>query len=299
MLLLLLTASTEKSAQFYAELNQMISNTTHQQRVITTRCTGGIGNRLFQIAAAIKYAEEFNRNPILLLPCLARSEHGNFTLLFELFPEIPLVESAPSWKPIKDSPKHTHDPILVLNGFFQDLKFFPPLTSPLLPRLPSLAPLIKNNNVAIHFRFGDYTILPHHQVNLSSYYMEAIRRFPPLTTFFLFSDSPEKLKAISSELWAKDIPNTIKSTDSVLETFQEIANCSLGFIGSNSTFAWWAAFLAWNSSGRQESYKAYFPDTWMPEGQPNHKPNLFTLPYTVPLSIQGSADNSLKSFSYL
>ncbi len=267
--------------------------------VITTRCTGGIGNRLFQIAAAIKYAEKFNRKPILLLPCLARSEHGNFALLFDLLPEIPLVESAPSWKLIKDSPTNTNDTILVLNGFFQDMNFFPSLESPLLPRLPMLAPIIKTNKVAIHFRFGDYTILPHHQVDLSSYYMEAIRRFPPQTTFFLFSDSPEKLKAISSELWAKNIPNTIESTESVLETFQEIANCSLGFIGSNSTFAWWAAFLAWNSSGRPESYKAYFPDTWMPEGHENHKPNLFTLPYTIPLNIQASAVDSLNSFSYL
>jgi hypothetical protein len=267
--------------------------------MITTRCTGGIGNRLFQIAGAIKYAEEFNRKPILLLPCLARSEHGNFTLLFDLLPEISLVESASSWKVINDTPQNTDDQILVINGYFQDLKFFPSLESPLLPRLPQLAPILKTDKVAIHFRFGDYTILPHHQVDLSSYYMEAISRFPPLTTFFLFSDSPEKLKAISSELWAKNIPNIINSPESALETFQEIANCSLGFIGSNSTFAWWAAFLAWNSSGRPESYKAYFPDIWMPKGQPNHKPNLFTLPYTVPLDIHASAFDSLNSFSYL
>ena len=125
--------------------------------------------------------------------------------------------------------------------------------------------------------------------------MNAIGKFPKGTHFTLFSDSPEKLQTISRELWAKGYENTIDKSKTVLETFQEIAKCGKGFVGSNSTFAWWAAFFAYRSHKSPETYTAYFPDTWMANG---HKPNLFTLPCTKALPIIAASDK-LNSFSYI
>lgn len=270
--------------------------------MITARCTGGIGNRLFQISAAIKYAEELKREPVLFLPCLIRSEHNSYSLLFDLLPHIKTVESESSITLQEEgSINCSSSTILVLKGYFQDMRFFPSINSPLLPTLPLPIPFTPQKSVAIHFRFGDYMDLKHHQVNLSSYYMKAIKMFPPNTHFIVFSDSPEKLGAISRELWTKGYSNSIDKSKSVLQTFQEIAKCSTGFIGSNSTFAWWAAFFAYRSL-QLDTYIAYFPDTWMADG---YKPNLFTeaVPYTraLPVTASQSATSAferLNSFSY-
>ena len=269
-------------------------------KLAAPRLTGGIGNRLFQIVACLKFCEETGRNPIFLLPTMSRSEHGSFDLVFKLFPEILINETAPCWKQINDCLIDTDDKIVVLNGFFQNLNYFPSLKNSLLPKLPLPPNFLLQQSVAIHFRFGDYNILPHHQLPLGHYYAKAIQKFPKTTSFILFSDSPEKLEAISNELWQNNRSNSICKESDALKTLQLIAQAKGGFIGSNSTFAWWSAYFAWDSNNRSDSYKAYFPEIWMPNVP---SPNLFTLPFTQSLSISEedskSAFNNLNSFSYL
>ena len=270
-------------------------------RQAAPRLTGGIGNRLFQIVATLKFCEETKRQPILLLPMMSRSEHGSFNLVLKLFPNLHLQESADRWKMINDRLEDTKDELVVLNGFFQNLNYFPSLTNPLLPKLPLPQNYCPQPYVAIHFRFGDYRTLPHHQLPLGYYYANAINKFPKSTSFVLFSDSPEKLKEISHELWENGYSNSICKESDPLKTFQLIAQAKGGFIGSNSTFAWWAAYFAWDSLAleRSDTYKAYFPDIWMPNVT---SPNLFTMPFTISLTLSedlGSAFRIIKSFSYL
>ena len=161
--------------------------------------------------------------------------------------------------------------------------------------LPSLTSTIPSTQRwAIHFRFGDYQILPHYHIGLGKYYYKTImENIPHNVTICLFSDSPDRLAVIASELEGFGYRVEIYKNNDIIETFKEFASCSAGAICSNSTFAWWAAYFAWRQSGCD--YKAFFPDKWIM----NHDTRLFTLPFTQSVKLDEiSAVYSLKSFSH-
>jgi hypothetical protein len=227
---------------------------------------------------------------------MARAEHGNFYTLLKLFPNIKILETAPSWTQVKEEedgmlPPLTQSPLTVLSGFFQNTDIFPSLTNIYLPSLPQNP---STDRWAIHFRLGDYQILPHYHIGLGKYYYKTIReKIPYNSTICLFSDSPDKLPAISRELQSLGYKVEIYDNSDSIETFKAFASCSSGAICSNSTFAWWAAYFAWRQNG--SSYKAFFPDRWII----NHTTRLFTLPFTHPICIDEiSASPTLNSFSH-
>ena len=151
---------------------------------IAPKLTGGIGNRFFQMMAAIGIAERSGYNPVILLQRMMPSDHGNYKLLFEFFPTIPVIQSADSWNEIKENDKTQIldsetflTKRIVVNGYFQNTQNFPTHISKYLPVLPKY---VRNprRSVAIHFRFGDYRILSHHQIPLGSYYAHCICQYP-------------------------------------------------------------------------------------------------------------------------
>ena len=275
------------------------------QRKVAPRLRCGLGNRLFQVMATIGEAEQGQGqgqgDPVFFLPRMA-AEHGGFDLIFQLFPNIQTLESAPEWLEVQEAhmahTKHTatHN-LTVLSGFFQDLKYFPK-ESTYLPKLPSTLP--PNDSWAIHFRFGDYTHLPHYHVNLSKYYFYTITKIPKHSTLTLFSDSPERLPAIQKELEKLEYNVRIFNNPDTLETMKAFASCVKGSVCSNSTFAWWCAWFSWHhqdpSHPTHPQYTAYFPNQWM-VGQP--PPNLFATPFTQAIRLEEiSASPGLLSFSH-
>jgi hypothetical protein len=268
---------------------------------IASRLCCGLGNRLFQLATAIGLAEKNNTRPILFLPAMQKVEHGNFELIRKLCPSLELVYTEPEWNILKeksDSTVPTDSPILtgptVLHGFFQNTANFPSVSNMYLPRLP-VTPTAYPNAWAIHFRFGDYCVLPHHQIpELNKYYYHAIQsKIPKESPIILFSDSPERLPAIAEEIRSIGYHTTIYTNPDTYETLLEFSRYSAGSICSNSTFAWWAAFLTFQNN---PEYKAYFPDRWI-QGKP--PPNIFTLPFTQVIHLNNISDTSyLKSFRF-
>ena len=263
---------------------------------VAPRLCCGIGNRLFQTVAATAFAKRTGREAILLLPRMCHYEHGNFELIPQLFPQLRVIETATEWETLDEHTPltQTRTPRTVLSGFFQDANFFPDLSDqaswPSIPLPPTLT-----QKVAVHFRLGDYKILPHHQLPLASYYYHVITSFPQNTQLLLFSDSPQDLPALQSELIRLGYPTDI-FTGTPLETFIAFSSCQGGAVCSNSTFAWWCSYFAWNVSG-SDSYKAHFPSPWI-SGKP--APNLFTLPFTQAHDLSTiPAFPRLNSFSYL
>ena len=266
---------------------------------VAPRMTDGLGNRLFQISAAISVAEKMKRKTIILLPRYLKIGHGVYDLVFQLCPQVPVIETANSWIQVDEKLEIPEtDKGIVLKGYFQNTNYFPDWKHPLLPKLPEQLLKPVTNKVAIHFRFGDYCFLHHHTLPFGKYYMKAINQFPKDTEFLLFSDSPEKLIPIEYELLAKGYSVSCAEPMEVLETLLEIASCAGGFIGGNSTFSWWSAFLSWKSQNFSSKYIAYFPDIWMPQygESPENKPNLFTLPFTKSLNLDG--ESKLETFTY-
>ena len=263
---------------------------------VAPRLVCGLGNRIFQTVAAIRAAELTDAEPVFFLPRMARTEHGNFETLLKLFPNIKILETAKEWLEVSEKedgslPSLNKSPLTVLSGFFQNTDIFPSLTNKYLPVLPSLP---STDRWAVHFRFGDYQILPHYHIGLGKYYYKTIKeKIPHNSIICLFSDSPDRLPAIARELQGFGYRIELYENSDAIETFKAFASCSAGSICSNSTFSWWAAYFAWRQNG--SSYKASFPDRWIL----NHTTRLFTLPFTQSVCLDEiPASPSLNSFSH-
>jgi hypothetical protein len=264
---------------------------------VAPRLTNGLGNRLFQAVAAIRVAEQHGIEPVFLLPRMSSYEHGNFSLLLKLFPSIRILETAPEWNDYGETNEEKIPDVsltkpLVLLGYFQNSENFPSLTNPNLPRLPT--PNSKRPGVwAIHFRLGDYCILPHHQIHeLNKYYYQIIKKYIPSgQTIVLFSDSPQRLEPMSEEIKSLGYNTEIFTSTDTLETLQAFSACQGGAVCGNSTFAWWSAYFAFMASNQDPNYKAYFPHQWL-RYSPRHR--VFTLPFTQVIEL-----NSLPAFPYL
>lgn len=246
------------------------------------------------------------------------SQHGNFDLMFLLFPKIKIVETATEWLQIKEEDmsqttytqdaRQRQDSLTVLSGFFQDVRYF--------PKQPTFFPKLPSNNSsqdawAIHFRFGDYRFLKHYHVNLAKYYFYTItNKIPKHSTLILFSDSPDRLEPIQKELENLEYNVAIFNNHDALETMKAFASCVKGSVCSNSTFAWWCAWFAWQGQGNTQNtqntqktqetednrYTAYFPDKWIVGRK---SPHIFEHPFTQSIKLDEiSASPELLSFSH-
>jgi hypothetical protein len=260
---------------------------------------------MFHVMAAAGAAEKSGRQLVFFLPRLYDQHHGHFTALFRMFPQISILESFPEWTEHSEDANQKFSPfevssesspLVVLKGNLQNCdnfpsnpSFYPALPSPLPPPRPSWA---------IHFRFGDFKILSHHRHPLGPYYAQLLKSKVPnqTTPLTLFSDEPERLEQIAKEFESLGYSNvTIIRESDPIETFKIFSSCQGGAICSNSTFAWWGAFFAWQRE-KSFNYKAYFPSRFMPNERPY---NLFTFPFTQAVEVEAlPAEPSIKSFSY-
>lgn len=271
--------------------------------MISVKLCCGLGNRLFQMMAAIGEAERQGKQPVFFLPRMSGAHHGNFELLRSLFSAVPIIETAPEWEEVKEGDRPLcgeRDKLIVLDGYFQNTDFFPEddFYSPMLPVAHSVdlpVPPTKDS-WAIHFRLGDYQKLPHYHVNLSPYYFYTItRKIPKYSTLTLFSDSPDRLVPIQKELTDLGYTVEIFNNPDTLETLKAFSSCVKGSVCSNSTFAWWAAWFAYKRVP-EGAYKAYFPKQWI-VGREEF--NLFNLPFTQSIDLNEiPAVPRLLSFSH-
>ena len=244
---------------------------------------GGVGNQMFQVAAAMIYGKETGKTVVLpreqdhihkLHPNLYEDNiFQGFEMLntaiddlslyalcqngFTLYPGEPCFES---WKPLS-----TQGPIL-LHGYFQ---YFPPIEThaTLITNrfMTGLQPFRKEGNkshVAIHVRRGDYLKFRDVYTILGpSYYLRAIQEIERRTSeeilYRVFSDDID---------WCKeqDMFQSLKHVEFVeekdeIKSLCEMIACEGGCICANSTFSWWAAFLG----AFQAKSPCIVPESWM------------------------------------
>ena len=113
------------------------------QSWVSPALTSGLGNRLFQFAAAAGAAERWGRPVVFYLPAMRESPHGRIGTMFDLFPDVPVVEDSATDEFLLQEPARQHYRYLglgvsaphptkcvVLRGYWQSPRYFPSLGLP-------------------------------------------------------------------------------------------------------------------------------------------------------------------------
>lgn len=260
---------------------------------IAPHLTGGLGNRLFQLAASLGLSEKWGRQTVFFLPKCGPTNHGPFETIFLMFPDIPIVETAAEWVvleepkrdffnylPFDDKPSHTLPTIT--HGFRQSPKYFPTLGLQaclgevldarrwldLQAKYQLLSLQQKESTWFLHVRLGDYKILPHHQVNLQEYYIYCLRQVPQGSRILFFSDEVDLCKEMFQHV-VQALGHSFQAVEETdeLESLALMSQCWGGSITANSTFSWWGAYFAHTRASSPEKHIAFYPENWG-AGQP-------------------------------
>ena len=238
--------------------------------MIINNICGGVGNQLFQIAAGYslaldnndKYAINYNLQHNLIQGNTKHKYRDN------LYKDIPSTDEVPANQ--YQEPHHHYAPLpytapgMILHGYLQSEKYFTKhkedikqlFTFPkeiklkISKALSALKLKSGKQVVGIHVRRGDYLQNPNiHPTCTVEYYKEAISKFKN-SIFIVATDTP---------LWVKQnlcCDNVILCNSSnELEDMYMLSQCD-SVIMSNSTFAWWGAYLG------KEKAQVIVPKIW-------------------------------------
>jgi glycosyltransferase involved in cell wall biosynthesis len=235
--------------------------------VVSPNLAGGLGNQMFEIAAAASLAKDNNAQLLInptehVLPNQGRNIN---TYLDNVFNKIatdnaPPIKTDYTWGHItyKQIP---YQPNIKINGHFASYRYFDH-NREYIQTLFSPTTTVKNrilniygsnmeNITAIQVRRGDYIKFPdHHPLLSAEYYTNAVKLVNP-TEIWIFSDSID---------WCKEnlhFDCTIKYIKD--EDYIEMYLLSLckNVIIANSSFGWWAAYL-----NKRNDKKIYAPSHW-------------------------------------
>lgn len=152
---------------------------------------------------------------------------------------------------VKDNKTYYH-------GYWQSEKYFAPYKDVILseftfkddvmPKDLEIAELIRNSeSVCVHIRLGDY-LSTNLAVCTPEYYFKGIEKIKEMVenpVFFVFSDDIENAKKILGD---GDRMHYVSGDRSNYQDMQLMSMCR-HFVISNSTFSWWAQYLAGENRG--------------------------------------------------
>jgi hypothetical protein len=194
---------------------------------------GRFGNQLFQIASTIGMAKYFN------------CQYGFPEWKYEEYFVNPLPRVSGASKSMV--------------GYLQDYTLFKNCESLIREQFKmKFNPVSMENTVFIHFRAYDAEGVTHyHPVQTREYYEKAMEQFPG-KTFLLFTDNYNSARKV-----LPDIPVCLNDE---MQSFHLMTQCD-GAIISNSSFAWWAAWL--------QNKKTVMPCNWYTKKAPYDSTGLY------------------------
>lgn len=164
---------------------------------------------------------------------------------------------------------------MYVEGYFQSADYFndirPQLVDELLPKEEHtldekrmIEQIESTNSVCLTIRLGDYIGNRTHQVCTKEYYVNAMKKMVSLypdCVFYAFSDEVDRLK----ELFDFDYPIIYDAGKSKDYMSLDVMRHCKHFIISNSSFSWWAQYLA-----RNEDKTVIAPSHWYAIDVPNN-----------------------------
>jgi hypothetical protein len=257
---------------------------------VAPRLTGGLGNRLFEFAAALGLAEKYKRPCIFLRTQFTQNDHGPIDSICKLYPSIPILETSDKpqtmyyekrngcfiYSPFPDVPEGN---CIVVDGWRQTEKYFPTNKTQVRPdwnaflseqerlNLQTIYKLTtqgeREQTWFLHVRLGDYKVLAHHQIPILPYYQKCLNQVPKGCKVYLFSDEPELCAQwVEGQCRGRDLQFDICYERDEIRALYVMSQCWGGAIVANSTFSWWGAYFAWLAQGEKDSYKSFYPSIW-------------------------------------
>jgi len=253
--------------------------------MISVLLQGGLGNQLFQVAAAASIAKDINTDI-----CLSPNNHtlnlqGNSVISYKtnVFSKINFVDSNLILKRLElyNEVSFSYKKIikkdnLLLNGYFQSEKYFASQKEH-IKLLYSETEYIKNyieenynyidfkNSASIHVRRGDYLKFPKiHPTCDLEYYKYCINNLEKYDNLLIFSDDINWCKKNLKYNNITFIENEPDYIDLYL-----MSRCRDNII-ANSSFSWWAAWLNNNSDK-----KVFCPSIWFGTSGPQDYQDIF------------------------
>lgn len=243
------------------------------QHIVTSFLQGGLGNIMFQLAAAIGYANRYNYDYRFYLSRYQQSHHGPIEqYLSNILSNLKLEHNPNSQFLVYNEPDFHYNLIpninhnIMLYGYFQSYKYFEHCASEIKayfkfdsPNNKYLDILNMPNTCSLHVRRGDYIKLQsYHTVLDADYYYRAINQFDSDTIFLVMSnDIPwceyvfngEKFRSykfifLDNKQPHEDLFCAIHSKNNII---------------ANSSFSWWGAWLNDNPNKIVVSPK---PESW-------------------------------------
>tara|TARA_R100000900_G_scaffold102750_2_gene79838 strand:+ start:91 stop:849 length:759 start_codon:yes stop_codon:yes gene_type:complete len=244
--------------------------------MIVPRLKGGLGNQLFQIAAAYSHALDVEDNFAINYNITHYLGQGEQCIKYRdnifskinstnIIPQDHYTEVDFSYKPIPNRKN------LLLDGYFQSEKYFSKNITK-IKKLFDFSCVKENkqysdlkNKVVLHIRRGDYLEnSAHHPTIPVEYYKKCLDFIDVKTpTILVVTDD---IKTVSREF--VDIDFIHVNGKNEIEDFYYIMNADY-IIGGNSSFAWWAAYLS-------NSKRCIFPEVWFGPAGPQDWSDIYT-----------------------
>jgi hypothetical protein len=237
--------------------------------MLTVYPKGGLGNQLFQYAAAETIAKLTGRQFYLYTLETRKTDHSQEEYFNSILKNFKSLYSQPSEQYVNAYEDVQHlfidwnaklnavDKNIILYGYFQNWKYISDsfcerlaFDQSVLRKFP-----IHKRAAFLHIRGGDYKNNWLHDVGLDSYYKKAIHSFPKGTHFYVFTNDIEYARS-------KSFLNNISYSfvfENEVDSLYLMSQCGLGGICANSSFSWWGSYLNRNR-------KILMPSKWFTDG---------------------------------
>lgn len=228
---------------------------------VTVKLTSGLGNRFFQVAAMLGYAERYGHTPVFVKEWIEPCSHPGPKSIMDFFPNIAALNVAGTgaWHTItmSDNDAFRYVPLpaseihVKLCGYFQSEQYFP--SYKIYPEcIINKGAVVPIGSAFMHVRRGDY-LHPanhHHRVDLDSYYRTALSLFPDDCMILVVSDDipwcRDELTRRYGDIVGAHRWMLAGEQTSDYHTLSLMAQCTAGGICANSTFSWWGAYFIEN-----------------------------------------------------
>lgn len=242
---------------------------------------GGLGNQLFQIAAAYAHAKR-NGCDLKVSTTVSSAAHGTYydSSLYNIKPYLGPGNKGLWWREPHFHYTPIHPSARQLKGYFQSSKYFADVSGELrelFTPAPAVVATVRARYAelladptawtVVHIRRGDYLKHPtYHGILTEDYYRRAVAT-APTSRLLVFSDDIEWCRSRPWLAGARFVDEPDAAV--ALHLMSQFEN----YIMSNSTFSWWAVWLgreaktvlapaAWFGPAGPQDYEDIYEPGW-------------------------------------